>query len=122
MSNKNNNAAAEAVVALQQDYNTKLEVLNGLIETATDEERLKAKTDVDEAKSLLDAELVKANKSSDNAGKGNSNTTKAKLVKGKFLLSPTGRYNLAYNVGEEASLPELQANELDESGYFKIGK
>ena len=48
--------------------------------------------------------------------------SKEELVKGKFLVSPTGRYNLAYNVGEEASLPKLQADELEEAGYFKPNK
>lgn len=115
MSNKNNNAAAEAVAALQQDYDTKLEVLNGLVEIATDEERLKVQTEVDAAKVLLDAELAKVKG-------GNLKEGKTKLVKGKFMLSPTGRFGLAYNAGEEASLPELQAIELEESGYFKIGK
>jgi hypothetical protein len=47
---------------------------------------------------------------------------KEKSVKGVFLLSPTGRFNLAYSAGEEASLPELQALELEEAGYFRIGK
>jgi hypothetical protein len=45
---------------------------------------------------------------------------KEKTLKGTFILSPTGRFNLAYSVGEDASLPELQAKELEEAGYFKI--
>lgn len=119
MSNKNNNATAGSAVALQQDYDAKLELLNGLTDTATDEEKSAAQTAVDEAKKLLDDELLKVN----SASKANTaKTEKEKSVKGKFLLSPTGLFGLAYNVGEEATLPELQAIELEEAGYFKIGK
>lgn len=117
MSDKNKKTATTSVAVLQADYNTKLEVLNGLDETATDEVKAEAQTAVDEAKKLLDDELEKVS----NASKIEiAKTGKSKLVKGRFLLSPTGLYNLAYNVGEEASLPELQAKELDEAGYFKI--
>jgi hypothetical protein len=41
-------------------------------------------------------------------------------VKIKFLLSPTGKFSLAYNVGEEAQINELQANELVEAGYAEF--
>lgn len=44
------------------------------------------------------------------------------VIKIKFLLSPTGKFNLAYNVNEIASLPELQATELIEAGYAEIVK
>jgi len=37
-----------------------------------------------------------------------------------FLLSPTGAYGLAYNVGEKAFFPELQAKELVESAYAEF--
>jgi hypothetical protein len=39
--------------------------------------------------------------------------------KGKieFVASPTGKFNLAYNVGETASLPIKQAAELIELGF-----
>lgn len=121
MSNKNNNATAEAVVALQQDYDTKLEVLNGLTEDATAEEKQSAQSAVDESKSLLDAELAKSKAPVTKAGTEKVKSEKAKLVKGKFLLSPTGRFGLAYNAGEPAELEEKQAKELDEAGYFKIG-
>ena len=43
-----------------------------------------------------------------------------KLIQVKFLVSPTGKFNLAYNVGEEASLPEPQAIELEELAYVKF--
>ena len=44
------------------------------------------------------------------------------VIKVKFLISPTGMYNLAYNPGEEASLLALQAEELIEAGYAEIVK
>lgn len=45
-----------------------------------------------------------------------------KEVKIQFLLSPTGRFNLAYNIGEVAKINELQANELVEAGFAEIVK
>jgi hypothetical protein len=48
--------------------------------------------------------------------------SKVKLIKGVFLVSPTAVYKLAYSAGEEGSLPELQALELEEAGYFKPTK
>ena len=44
----------------------------------------------------------------------------AKVVKVKFLLSPTGKFNLAYNVGEIAKINALQANELVDAGYAEL--
>jgi hypothetical protein len=44
--------------------------------------------------------------------------SKVKLIKG-FLVSAV--YKLAYSAGE-GSLPELQALELEEAGYFKPTK
>ncbi|MFH6966475.1 hypothetical protein [Flavobacterium sp. FlaQc-28] len=114
MSNKNNNAAAEAVAALQKDYDVKLEAFNALDETTTEDQKKEAQTAVNLAKEALENAVKPTVK--------NEPKAKEKLIKGKFLLSPTGVYGLAYNAGEEASLPELQANELDEAGYFKIGK
>ena len=46
----------------------------------------------------------------------------AGVIKVKFLLSPTGKFSLGYNPGEEASLPELQATELIEAGYAELVK
>lgn len=51
-----------------------------------------------------------------------ANKKAGKEVKIKFLLSPTGKFQLAYNVGEVAKINELQANELIEAGYAKIVK
>lgn len=53
------------------------------------------------------------------------NTTaskKEKPVKIKFLISPTGKFNLAYNAGEKAALPKLQADELIEAGFAELVK
>lgn len=44
-------------------------------------------------------------------------TTSTKTKKIKFLLSPTGKFNLAYNAGETAELLEEQANALIEAKY-----
>jgi len=43
----------------------------------------------------------------------------SKKIKIKFLLSPTGRFNLGYNVGETAEMDEKQAIELIEAKYAK---
>lgn len=115
MSDKNKNTAAEAVAVLQQDYDAKLALLNGLEETAMPEAKAEAQTAVDEAKELLDkATSPKASTA--------PKAEKEKYLKGVFVVSPTGKYSLAYNVGESASLPELQALELEEAGYFKLDK
>lgn len=42
---------------------------------------------------------------------------KSKEVVVKFVLSPTGRFGLGYNIGDEAPFSEEKANELIESGY-----
>ena len=119
MSKKDNNAAAEVVAALKQDYESKLEILNGLDDTATEAVRAEAQQAVNTAKEAFETatkELEESQKQT--ASKNGSQKASGKLVKGKFLLSPTGKFSLAYNAGEEASLPELQANELKEAGYF----
>lgn len=46
----------------------------------------------------------------------------AGVLKIKFLLSPTGKFKLGYNVNEIATLPELQATELIEAGYAELVK
>lgn len=38
----------------------------------------------------------------------------------RFVLSPTGVFKLAYNVGEEAVLEEKQADTLIEAGYARL--
>lgn len=51
-----------------------------------------------------------------------ANKKAGKEVKIQFLLSPTGKFQLAYNVGEVVKINELQANELIEAGYAEIVK
>lgn len=46
-------------------------------------------------------------------------TPTSKKIKIKFLLSPTGRFNLGYNVGEIAEMDEKQATELIDAEYAK---
>ena len=50
------------------------------------------------------------------AGKAKTKAT-PKTLKVKFLLSPTGKFGLGYNVAEEAVLPIDQALELIEAKY-----
>ncbi|WP_119792051.1 hypothetical protein [Flavobacterium anhuiense] len=38
----------------------------------------------------------------------------------EFLVSPTGRFLLAYNVGDVATLGENQAQEVIDAGYAKL--
>lgn len=49
-------------------------------------------------------------------------TGKEKSLKVEFLLSPTGKFNLGYNVGEKASFPTLQAQEMIDAGFAKLVK
>lgn len=116
MSDKNNNTATPGVAVLQSDFDAKTAILNSLDETATPVVRTAAQSDVDSAKIALDQAIQAVTV----PGKNQTGKTKEKTIKGIFLLSPTGRFGLGYNAGEEASLPELQARELDEAGYFKI--
>jgi len=45
-----------------------------------------------------------------------------KTLKIKFLLSPTGSFNLGYSIGDEAEFDELIAKELVESHYAEFVK
>lgn len=45
-----------------------------------------------------------------------------KLVKVKFLLSPTAKFGLGYNPGEEGEFEEKQAAELVEAKYAEFVK
>ena len=56
------------------------------------------------------------------AAEAKANKNDGKKVKIQFLLSPTGKFQLAYNVGEVVKINELQANELIEAGYAEIVK
>lgn len=142
------NAITETATAEEKDkaqgvFNAAETVLNSVNETAsaTSEDKQKAKSDFDNAKAELDAILLLPTPEAKEAAKNafdeakkayetaiapkTSTAPKAeteKRLKGVFVVSPTGKYNLAYNVGEPASLPELQALELEEAGYFKLDK
>jgi hypothetical protein len=37
-----------------------------------------------------------------------------------FIVSPTGKFGLAYNVGETCFINENQANELVDAGYAEL--
>jgi hypothetical protein len=115
MSEDKKNTAAEAVAVLQSNFDLAEIKVKELPETATPEAILAAQKELSEAKEALENALKPVEKP-------DAKKTKEKLIKGKFLLSPTGRFNLGYSEGEEASLPELQALELEEAGYFRIGK
>lgn len=43
-----------------------------------------------------------------------------KLVKVKFLLSPTGTFKLAYNAGDIGLVTPETAKSLEEAGYAEI--
>jgi hypothetical protein len=45
-----------------------------------------------------------------------------KLIKIQFILSPSGKFDLAYNVGEIAEINANQANEIVEAGYAEFLK
>lgn len=107
------NTAAEAVAVLQKAFDTAVSEQAALDATATPEVIESAKNKVDEAKASLDAEIEKQE---------SEKPTSTKELEVEFLISPTGRFNLAYNVGEKASFPELQASELVEAGFAKFVK
>ena len=77
-----------------------------------------------EAKVAEDAKAAEAKAAEDAklAAEAKANKNDGKKVKIQFLLSPTGKFQLAYNVGEVVKINELQANELIEAGYAEIVK
>lgn len=108
MSNANKNKAAEAAALLTEKESLlkeKQEFLSNLPETATDEEKLAAKKEVDD---LLE-EIASFKKPGANEPKGK--------IKIRFIASPTGKFKLAYNKGEEADFEIKQAAELIEAGF-----
>lgn len=109
MSNQNKNNSAANVAELNKAYNDALEAQKALAEDATDEVKALAQAKVDEAKLALD---------NANAPK----EAKEKTKKVKFLLSPVGKFNLAYNVGEEGLLPANQADEVVNAKYAEFVK
>jgi hypothetical protein len=98
------NKAAEAAALLLKE---KEEFLENLPETATAEEKEAAEKAVSDAKVALEA----VNKPDKNAG--------GKKVKVEFIASPTGKFNLAYNVGESALFDPKQVAELIEFKFCK---
>jgi hypothetical protein len=112
MGKDNKNAATEAVAALTKAYDNALEVQKNLAADATDEQKEEAQKAVDVAKKALD-------EASDLEGKPEK---PEKLVKVKFLLSPVGKFNLAYGVGEIGEFLEKQADELVEAKYAEFVK
>jgi hypothetical protein len=46
--------------------------------------------------------------------------TLVKEIEIVFLVSPTGKFGLAYNVGETCFINENQANELIDAGYAEL--
>lgn len=125
----------EQVENAQKSFDEAKIALDAIIETSTTEEKEAALNAFNEAEKALETVLELptlqdkevAQTAFDEAKKAYEAATatkavKTKLLKGKFILSPTGRFGLGYNVGEEAELPELQAKELDEAGYFEIEK
>lgn len=116
MSDKNkNNSAAVAVAELTTAYNNAVAVKEALTEASTPEEVATAENVVETTKKALDAAV-------ELEAKAKSSGAKEINLKIKFLLSPTGKFNLAYNVDESASLPEAQARELVEAKYAEFVK
>lgn len=56
------------------------------------------------------------------ASKLGAAVNKKSFVKVKFLLSPTSKFKLAYNVGEEGAFEEKQAAELVQAKYAEYVK
>lgn len=104
--NDKNKRAAEAAALLQQNLVDAQAEFDALSETATEEE-----------KAIAQAKIDAATKAISTKGKPSK-----KLVEVKFLLSPTGKFNLAYNEGEVAEFEEKQAAELVEANYAEFVK
>ncbi|MGQ7945014.1 hypothetical protein [Flavobacterium sp. WC2509] len=134
-------ATAEEKEAAQTAFDEAKKVLDALNDVSTDKEGEDAQIAFEESAKALEVitalptpeEKALAQTAYDEAKKAYETATapkastvpkaeKEKYLKGVFVVSPTGKYNLAYNVGESASLPELQALELEEAGYFKLDK
>jgi hypothetical protein len=105
---KNKAANAAALLKKQTDeakaiLKEKQEVLKTLPETATEEEKAAAQLAIDDAKNTL-KDLKPGKKDT---------------IKIKFTKSPTGRFNLAYGVGEVAEFEIKQAAELIDAEFAK---
>ena len=56
------------------------------------------------------------------AKKNTASDENTKLIKVKFLLSPTGKFGLGYSAGEEGEFEEKQAAELVDAKYAEYVK
>lgn len=119
---ENNNAVTALVAAFQKKYDDTVLALNALPADALKEVIDEATKKVDQAKTELEAEVFKEAEAAEKLASENALKSKGEKQKVKFLISPTGAFNLAYAEGEEALLPEAQANELEEAGFVKFVK
>lgn len=111
--NKNKAAEAAALLKKQIDENqvvlkAKEELLAALPETASEEEKAKIITEIEEVKAVLDS-LSGSKKSSKN-------------VKVKALVNLSGIYKLAWSAGQVFEIDEKQANELVEAKAVELVK
>jgi hypothetical protein len=97
---------AAAAALLQKNLDDAKAAFDGLGEDATQEQKDTAQAAIDTAQLAID----------------NVNKPSGKTKKVKFLLSPTGRFNLAYNEGEEGVFEEKQAAELVQAKYAEYVK
>lgn len=129
---ENNNAATDLVAAFQKKYDDAVLELSALPADALKEVLDEAAQKVEQAKTELEAQVFKETEAADKFAADrlaaeklaldNASKLKGKKQKVKFLISPTGKFNLAYVEGEEAVFSEAQANELEEAGYVKFIK
>jgi hypothetical protein len=108
MANNNKNKAAEVAALLTKNLEAAEFALANAPEDATAEEKKLLQNAVELAKK----EIEDANKPKE----------KSKMVKVKFLLSPTGKFGLAYSAGEVGEFEEKQAAELVEAKYAEYTK
>jgi len=111
MSVKKNNAAAEAVAALKSAFEAAEIALNAITETSSVEEKEAAQTAFDTSKAAYETAIAPK-----------PPKAKEEKLEIEFILSPTGKFKLGYNVGEKAAFPTLQADELIDAGYAKLVK
>jgi ElaB/YqjD/DUF883 family membrane-anchored ribosome-binding protein len=90
------------LAGLTKKYNAAAKVVAELAEDASEEVREKAIASVNEALEAL------------NEGK------QSVFVTVKFLLTPTGRFNLAYTKGDVGEVNVLLAEAMEEEGYCAI--
>lgn len=113
------------IAGLKSDLEAKQSAFKELkFESLESPEAIEASKIVDNAQELYSvavSSLVTDDSKSDTAAKSKAET-KLKNKKIKFLLSPTGKYNLGYNAGEVAEINENQAQELVDAKYAEFVK